>query len=91
MSLISVKISPSRPRARQTVHVLAKMLTSDDGGDKLVFEDGYAIVLPKPKGQLFSFDVRISDRGLPYHGTITTKAGKRVPFTIEAAADRTKN
>ena len=90
MSLISVKISPSRPRARQTVHVLAKMLTSVDGGDKLVFEDGYAIVLPKPKGQLFSFDIRLSDRGLPYHGTITTKAGKRVPFTIDAPADRTK-
>ena len=50
----------------------------------LVFEDGYAIALPKPKGQLFTFDVRLSDRGLPYHGTITTRAGKKISFVIDA-------
>ena len=84
LPLIAVRISPSRPRPRQTVHVLARMLTTVEGGDKLVFEDGYAVALPKPKGQLFSFDIRLSDRGLPYHGTITTKAGKKIAFLIDA-------
>jgi hypothetical protein len=83
LPLISVRITPRHPRPRQTVHVVAKMLTAASAGDRLTFEDGYAITLPKPRGQIFAFDVRIGNRGLPYHGTISTKSGKRISFAIE--------
>jgi hypothetical protein len=52
-------------------------------GDTLRFIDGYTIKLPKPKGRVFAFDMRLWSHGLPYTGTIVTKEHALVPFVLK--------
>ena len=57
-------------------------LVAIEEGDSLVFEDGYKIVLPKPAGRVFTFDVRIWHKGLPYAATLVTKKGQNYGLIV---------
>jgi len=80
--LFAVRLNPRAPGPRQTAHVMLKSLAPAEEGDSLVFEDGYKIALPKPVGHLFTFDVRIWGRGLPYSATLLTKRGPTYPLSL---------
>ncbi|MDP9105461.1 MAG: carboxypeptidase-like regulatory domain-containing protein [Candidatus Eremiobacteraeota bacterium] len=80
--LFAVHLNPRAPGPRQTAHVMLKSLAPAEEGDSLVFEDGYKIVLPKPVGHLFVFDVRVWSRGLPYSATLLTKRGPTYPISL---------
>lgn len=83
LPLVQVRTSPAHPQPGHTIHVVARILAAVEAGDKLTFQDGYAVTLPTPKGTLYAFDIRIWARGLPYRGTIATKAGRAIPFVID--------
>ena len=59
-----------------------KGLVALEEGDSLVFEDGYKIVLPRPAGRVFNFDVRIWRKGLPYGATLVTKRGQNFALIL---------
>jgi hypothetical protein len=80
--LSTVRLTPAQPGPRQTAHVTLKTLGPADEGDTLLFEDGYKIALPKPTGHVFSFDVRIWARGLPYQATLMAKRGAPYPISL---------
>lgn len=80
--LVSVRLSPRDPQPGHTVRVMLKALASVEEGDALVFEDGYKIVLPKPTGRSFTFDIRVWHKGLPYAATLLTKHGKQYPLSL---------
>lgn len=75
LPLFTTRLNPREPEAGHTVRVILKTLADVQEGDAMVFEDGYRVVLPKPAGRLFSFDVRLWRKGLPYAATIITKRG----------------
>ena len=45
------------------MRVTLKALAPVAEGDAVLFEDGYKIVLPKPSGRLFAFDIRAVAQG----------------------------
>ena len=73
--LFTTRLNPRDPEPGHTVRVIFKTLADVQEGDALVFEDGYRVVLPKPAGRLFTFDVRLWRKGLPYGATVITKRG----------------
>jgi hypothetical protein len=80
--LFAFRMTPSAPQAGQTVKVTMKSLAGVEEGDTLVFEDGYKIALPRPTGRVFSFDMRIWRKGLPYGGNVVTKRGPTFSVTL---------
>jgi hypothetical protein len=79
--LVSVRTFPARAVPGQAVKVIAKILAPAEEGDEVRFPDGYTIKLPKPRGRIFVFSMRMWTRGGPYTGTIVSKVstpGKRV-------------
>ena len=80
--LVGVRLSPRSPQPGQSAHVILKSLVALGEGDSVVFEDGYKIVLPRPAGRIFSFDVRIWRKGLPYAATLVTKKGQNYPLVL---------
>jgi hypothetical protein len=80
--MFAVRFSPRNPQAGQTAKVTIKSLAPVDDGDAVVFEDGYKVVLPKAVGRVFTFDIRIWRKGLPYSGTLVTKKGLNFPVVL---------
>ena len=54
----------------------------EDTRDSLLFEDGYKVLLPKPSGHVFGFDVRLWHKGLPYSATLVTKRGQNYSLSL---------
>lgn len=73
---------PSHPRAGESVRVVAKIAADVEEGDLVAFEDGQQIKLPKPRGNVYAFAVRVP-HALPFRGIIFTKRGERIPFVIQ--------
>ena len=82
LPLFAVRISPRAPEAGHTMKVTLKSLAPIDEGDALLFEDGYRVVLPKPTGHVYTFDVRLWRKGLPYSATLVTKRGQSYPLSL---------
>jgi hypothetical protein len=61
---------------------MLKTLAAVEEGDAVLFEDGYKITLPKPSGHLFTFDMRLWRKGLPYSGNLVTKRGTNYPISL---------
>jgi hypothetical protein len=82
VALFDVRLSPRDPAAGHTVRVSLKAIAAVDEGDSLVFEDGYKVKLPKPTGRVFTFDIRVWHKGLPYAATLVTKRGQQYPLSL---------
>ena len=80
--LFSWRMSPRNPEAGHTVRVTLKTLAPVAESDALLFEDGYRIVLPHPTGRVFTFDIRLWHKGLPYSATLLTKRGQNYPISL---------
>jgi hypothetical protein len=82
LPLYTFRVSPRNPEPGHTMRVTLKTLAPIDEGDTIIFEDGYKIVLPKPSGHVFGFDVRLWRKGLPYSGSLVTKRGQNYPISL---------
>jgi hypothetical protein len=80
--LFQVRFSPRNPEPGHTLRVGLKSLAPIEEGDAVVFEDGYKVVLPKPAGRMFNFDMRLWRKGLPYAGSVVTKRGQSYPLSL---------
>ncbi|HEX3468519.1 MAG TPA: carboxypeptidase-like regulatory domain-containing protein [Candidatus Elarobacter sp.] len=80
--LFIARFQPRNPEAGHTIRVSLKALAAVEEGDTIVFEDGYKIVLPKPNGHVFGFEMRVWNKGLPYSGSVVTKRGKTYPLSL---------
>ncbi|MBV9407700.1 MAG: hypothetical protein JO164_02685 [Candidatus Eremiobacteraeota bacterium] len=80
--LFSWRLSPRNPQPGHTVRVTLKALANVDEGDAVQFEDGYKVLLPKPNGHVFGFDIRLWQKGLPYNATILTKHAQSYPLSL---------
>jgi hypothetical protein len=82
IALFTVRLSPREPQPGHTVRVMLKSLAPVEEGDAVVFEDGYKVLLPKPSGHLYAFDIRLWRHGLPYSGSVVTKRGQTYPLSL---------
>lgn len=82
LPLAIARTNPIHPKPGQTVRVTAKILGPVEEGDAIHFEDGYTIQLPKGKNRIFTFDVRIWSKGLPYSGVVSTKRNGTFAFSL---------
>ncbi len=73
---------PSHPNSGEPVRVVAKIVADVEDGDLVAFESGEQIKLPKPRGNVYAFTVRVT-HALPFRGIIFTKRGERIPFVIQ--------
>ena len=80
--LFSLRLSPQRPEPGHTIKVMLKTLAPIEQGDALVFEDGYKVLLPKPSGHVFAFDMRLWQKGLPYAANVVTKRGQNYSLSL---------
>jgi hypothetical protein len=80
--LFTALLSPRNPEPGHTVRVTLKTLAPVAEGDAVLFEDGYKILLPKPSGRLFAFDIRLWRKGLPYGASVVTKRGQTYPISL---------
>ncbi|MBV9285386.1 MAG: carboxypeptidase regulatory-like domain-containing protein, partial [Acidimicrobiia bacterium] len=80
--LFTALLSPRNPEPGHTVRVTLKALAPVAEGDALLFEDGYKVLLPKPSGRLFAFDIRLWRKGLPYTASLVTKRGQSYPISL---------
>jgi len=80
--LFAYRISPRNPEPGHTIRVTLKSVAPIDEGDAVLFEDGYKIVLPKPTGHVFGFDMRLWHKGLPYSASVVTKRGQSYPLSL---------
>lgn len=80
--LFTALLSPRNPEPGHTVRITLKALAPVAEGDAVVFEDGYKILLPKPSGRLFAFDIRLWRKGLPYAASVVTKRGQSYPISL---------
>jgi hypothetical protein len=82
LPLSTIRLYPAKPLPGHTVKVSLKSYAPLAEGDTVVFQDGYKVLLPKPNGRLFVFDVRLWERGLPYSATVVTKRGQNYPISL---------
>ncbi|MDQ6925441.1 MAG: carboxypeptidase-like regulatory domain-containing protein, partial [Candidatus Eremiobacteraeota bacterium] len=82
LPLFTALLSPRNPEPGHTVRVTLKALAPVAEGDAVLFEDGYKILLPKPTGRLFAFDIRLWRKGLPYAASVVTKRGQSYPISL---------
>jgi hypothetical protein len=82
IALFTLRLSPRNPEPGHTVRVTLKALAAIEEGDALLFEDGYKVLLPKPSGHVFGFDIRLWRRGLPYSANLVTKRGQTYPLSL---------
>jgi hypothetical protein len=82
LPLFSLRVSPRAPEPGHTIKVTLKALAPVAEGDAVLFEDGYRILLPKPTGHVFTFDMRLWRKGLPYSATLVTKRGQSYPLSL---------
>jgi hypothetical protein len=78
----TVLLKPSNPEPGSTVRVLLRSLLPLEEGDYVTFQDGYRIRLPKPRGRIFDFEIRLWRKGLPYTAQLTTRAGHTYPIVL---------
>jgi hypothetical protein len=73
-------LNPPNPAKGQYVHVRAHLLVDVRPGDAIVWQDGSATKLPKPRaGRYYEFDVKVT--AIPFHGTLSTADGQ-LPVTL---------
>jgi hypothetical protein len=82
LPLETIRLYPAKPLPGHSVKVSLKSYAPLAEGDTVLFQDGYKVLLPKPNGRLFVFDVRLWDRGLPYSATVVTKRGQNYPISL---------
>jgi hypothetical protein len=80
--LFAWRLSPKQPEPGHTVRVTLKTLAPVEEGDTLLFEDGYKVLLPKAGGHVFTFDMRLWHKGLPYSATLVTKRGQNYSLSL---------
>jgi hypothetical protein len=80
--LFGIRFTPRSPEPGHSMKVMLKTLAAVEEGDAVLFEDGYKITLPKPSGHLFTFDMRLWRKGLPYSGNLITKRGTNYPISL---------
>jgi hypothetical protein len=80
--LFAYRISPHNPEPGHTIRVTLKSVAPIEEGDAILFEDGYKVVLPKPTGHVFGFDMRLWHKGLPYSASVVTKRGQSYPLSL---------
>lgn len=80
--LFGLRFTPRAPEPGHTLRVVLKALAPVEEGDTVVFEDGYKIVLPRPAGRTFAFEMRLWRKGLPYSATVITKRGHNYPLIL---------
>jgi hypothetical protein len=80
--LFALRVSPRNAQPGHTIRVTLKTLAPVDEGDTLIFEDGYKMLLPKPAGRVFAFDMRLWQKGLPYSATLSTKRGQSYTISL---------
>lgn len=80
--LFAWRMSPRTPQPGHTMRVTVKALAPVEEGDALLFEDGYKVVLPKPSGHVFAFDMRLWSKGLPYSANLVTKRGQNYSISL---------
>jgi len=72
--IATIVLNPAQPQRGQYVHVRAHFLVDAKPGDKIIFQDGTAVILPKPRsGRYFEFDVKIT--AFPFRGSLITDSG----------------
>ncbi len=73
-------LNPAQPQRGQYIHVRAHFLVDAHAGDKILWQDGTFVILPKPRtGRYFDFDVKIST--VPFRGSLLTATGQ-IPLTL---------
>jgi hypothetical protein len=78
--IATVKLNPAQPQRGQYVHVTAHFLVDAKAGDKIIWQDGTFVILPKPRtGRYFEFDVKITS--IPFRGALLTASGQ-LPITL---------
>jgi hypothetical protein len=82
LPLFALRVSPHNAQPGHTIRVTLKTLAPVEEGDTLVFEDGYKMLLPKPAGRIFAFDMRLWHKGLPYTATLSTKHGQSYTISL---------
>jgi len=80
--LFLIRFTPRNPEAGHTMRVSLKSMAPVEEGDAVVMEDGYKVLLPKPSGHLFTFDMRLWRKGFPYSGSLVTKRGQSYPLSL---------
>ena len=80
--LFAYRISPRNAEPGHTIRVTLKSVAPIEEGDAILFEDGYKVVLPKPTGHVFGFDMRLWHKGLPYTASVVTKRGQSYPLSL---------
>ncbi len=78
--IVTVKLNPAQPQRGQYVHVTAHFLVDAKAGDKIIWQDGTFVLLPKPRtGRYFEFDVKVTS--IPFRGALITTSGQ-LPITL---------
>jgi hypothetical protein len=78
--IASIKLNPAQPQRGQYVHVTAHFLVDAKAGDKIIWQDGSFVILPKPRtGRYFEFDVKVTS--IPFRGSLQTASGQ-LPITV---------
>jgi hypothetical protein len=78
--IVTFLLNPRNPQKGQYVHVRAHILADVKPGDSIVWQDGTATKLPKPRsGRYYEFDVKVTE--IPFHGSLVTAAGQ-IPVTL---------
>ena len=73
-------LNPAQPHRGQYVHVSAHFLVDAKAGDKIIWQDGSFVLLPKPRtGRYFEFDVKVT--AIPFRGALLTATGQ-LPLTL---------
>jgi len=78
--IATVSLNPTQPQRGQYVHVSAHFLVDAKQGDKIIWQDGTFVLLPKPRtGRYFEFDVKVT--AIPFRGALLTATGQ-LPLTL---------
>jgi hypothetical protein len=78
--IATIKLNPAQPQKGQYVHVTAHFLVDAKAGDKIIWQDGTFVLLPKPRtGRYFEFDVKVTS--IPFRGALLTNSGQ-LPITL---------
>jgi len=78
--IVKLTVTPAQPQRNQYVHVVARFLVDAKQGDKIIWQDGTFVLLPKPRtGRYFEFDTKIT--AIPFRGSLITATGN-LPITL---------
>ena len=78
--IVTLTLNPAQPQRGQYVHVRAHFLVDAKEGDKIIWQDGSFVILPKPRtGRYFEFDAKVTS--IPFRGALLTATGQ-LPLTL---------